>query len=87
MNIDTLTLQEPVQTGLRRGLTGLAAGTAWARVEGGVHFPSDVLAGAALGNFMGRLFQHAFLGEREGLRLGLYFGGHEALLSLSFATQ
>jgi membrane-associated phospholipid phosphatase len=87
MNIDTLTLQEPVQTGLRWGLRGLAAGTAWARVESGVHFPSNVLAGAALGNFMGRLIQHAFLGEWEGLRLGLYFGSHETLLSLSFAIQ
>jgi membrane-associated phospholipid phosphatase len=87
MNINTLTLQEPVQTGLRSGLTGLATGTAWARVEGGVHFPSEVLAGAVLGNFMGCLIHHAFLGEWERLRLGLYFGGHETLLSLSFATQ
>jgi hypothetical protein len=29
----------------------LAAITGWARVEAGMHFPSDVLAGWALGHF------------------------------------
>ncbi|NIR30980.1 MAG: phosphatase PAP2 family protein [Gammaproteobacteria bacterium] len=45
---------------------GLAAGTAWARVEGGEHFPSDVLVGAALGHFVAALFYSAFLDAHEG---------------------
>jgi hypothetical protein len=87
INIEALPSKEPVQTGLRLGLTGLAAGTAWARVEAGVHFPSDVLAGAALGNIMGRLIQGAFLGEQENLRVDVYFGDDSASLWLSFRVQ
>src|SRR5262245_15116026 len=34
------------------GLAGLALTTGWARVEAGEHHPADVLAGAALGNFL-----------------------------------
>lgn len=39
---------------------GLVALGAWSRVEAGAHYPSDVLAGAALGAFLGR-FAHALL--------------------------
>ena len=39
----------------------VAWGTSWARVESGAHFPSDVLAGAALGNFTAIFLQRAFL--------------------------
>jgi membrane-associated phospholipid phosphatase len=87
MNIEALPLKAPVQTGLRLGVTGLAAATAWARVEAGVHFPSDVLAGAALGNFIGRLIQGALIGEQENLRVDLYFGDDSAFLSLTFRLQ
>ena len=38
----------------------IASATAWARVEGGVHFPSDVLAGSALGSFFGNFIYDAF---------------------------
>jgi membrane-associated phospholipid phosphatase len=40
----------------------LASGSAWARVEGGKHFPSDVLAGAALGHFLSAFIHDAFIG-------------------------
>jgi membrane-associated phospholipid phosphatase len=81
MNIDGLPLEEPFQISLR---LGLAAGTAWARVEGGVHFPSDVLFGAALGNFMGRFIQDAFLPECGNQHINFYFGADTAFLSLTF---
>jgi membrane-associated phospholipid phosphatase len=87
MNIDGLPLKEPVQIGLHLGLTGLAAGTAWARVEGGVHFPSDVLFGAALGNFIGRFIQGAFLPEYENQHVNVYFGEDTAFLSLTFRVR
>lgn len=48
------------------GLTTVASATAWARVEGGVHSPTDVLVGAALGNFLGVLIDDAFFPERRG---------------------
>ena len=40
----------------------IVAGTAWARVEGNVHYPSDVLAGMALGHFVAAFINDAFMG-------------------------
>ncbi len=42
-------------------LYGTAAATGWARVEAGKHYPSDVLAGYAIGSFLARFAYHAFL--------------------------
>lgn len=50
---------------------GLAAGTAWARVEGNVHFPSDVLAGAALGRFMGLWLEYALFPDNAAIAVDL----------------
>ncbi|VAW96253.1 hypothetical protein MNBD_GAMMA20-1112 [hydrothermal vent metagenome] len=62
-NLARLDLQAPLRTLLDVGAISLAAGTAWARVEAGVHYPSDVLAGAALGNFVAAFVNDAFLRE------------------------
>lgn len=43
------------------GLYGLAAGTAWARVEARKHHVSDVLAGYALGHFVAAFMDEAFM--------------------------
>jgi membrane-associated phospholipid phosphatase len=87
MNLEELSLRPLVRTGLRLGMAGLAAGTAWARVEAGVHFPSDVLAGAALGNFIGRLIQGALLDEYDYLSFDIEVGEDSALMSMSFKIR
>ena len=46
---------------------GMAAATAWARVEAGAHYPSDVLAGAALG---GLTVRFTLAGGEAGLSWG-----------------
>jgi membrane-associated phospholipid phosphatase len=46
---------------LKTTFSTMAAATAWARVEGGKHYPSDVLFGAALGNFIAIFVHDAFL--------------------------
>ena len=74
---DTLTVRNLQVTGCRRRCAPrsrsapaqLTAGTAWARVEAGEHYPSDVLVGVALGNFMGAFFTEAFLGLEPGTRV------------------
>jgi len=48
---------------------GMAAATAWARVEAGAHYPSDVVVGAVLGGVIARLVLAG--GEIEGLGLDL----------------
>lgn len=68
-NLQASELPRGLKIGFRIGLTTLAAGTAWARVEGGVHYPSDVLAGACVGNFVTRFINHAFLGDRRDVDL------------------
>jgi len=64
-NLTRLELRPTTRTLLDAGAVSLAAATAWARVEAGAHYPSDVLAGAALGNFVAAFVNDAFL--REGV--------------------
>lgn len=61
-NLESLSLTETTETGIRVGLYSFATATAWARVEANVHYATDVLAGAALGNFISRFVHDAFLG-------------------------
>ena len=42
-----------------------AAGSAWGRVEMGLHYPSDQLAGAAIGNFVALFINDAFMGAGQ----------------------
>jgi membrane-associated phospholipid phosphatase len=58
-----------LRTTLEIGAGAITAGTAWARVEAGAHYPSDVLVGVALGNFMAAFFTEAFLGLEPGTKL------------------
>ena len=64
-NLSATRLSRGWQLGIGAGLETLAAGTAWARVEGQDHFPTDVLVGAAVGNYVALLFHDAFLGAPE----------------------
>jgi membrane-associated phospholipid phosphatase len=61
-HVDTYGWSSSAVTASRLGLGALTAATAWARVEANQHFPSDVLAGIALGHFMGAFVTEAFLG-------------------------
>jgi hypothetical protein len=63
-----------------------ATGVAWARVEAGGHYPSDVLAGAALGHFISAFIYDAFMRVPEDERLGLYVSPsrHGAMIGVSF---
>lgn len=70
-NLDGLALDDGTRTGIRAGLYTLAAGTAWARVEAGAHYPSDVLVGAALGNFLARFIHGAYFGWEHNLQLNI----------------
>ncbi|MDX2464465.1 MAG: phosphatase PAP2 family protein, partial [Porticoccus sp.] len=47
------------------GFVSLGVGTSWARVEAGMHYPSDVFAGAALGHFIAAVVNDAFVGEYQ----------------------
>lgn len=64
-NIDTMQLPKIAEIASDIGLGVIAAGTAWARVEAKEHYPSDVLAGIAIGHFLSAFVNDAFLGIDE----------------------
>jgi membrane-associated phospholipid phosphatase len=67
-NLRSIDIPPAMRTTLGIGAGAITAGTAWARVEAGQHYPSDILIGIALGNFMGAFFTEAFLGLEPGGR-------------------
>jgi len=81
-NLDAMELPDWGRVSLKILFTTLAAGTAWARVEGEKHYPSDVLAGAAVGNFMSLFMHDAFLGRREKVSVTVRTDAQERSLNL-----
>lgn len=61
-NLQSLAISYRARNLLQLGFTTFAAGSAWARVEGKQHYPSDVLAGYAIGHFLSAFVNDAFLG-------------------------
>lgn len=57
---DRLPLAKPARRGVKWAMNTFALATAWGRVEGGVHYPTDVLIGAAVANFSTHLFLAGF---------------------------
>ncbi len=68
-NLNYLPLSPMERTLSRAGLGTLTAATAWARVEAKKHYPSDVLAGVAIGHFFGAFLSDAFLGPQSSVSL------------------
>ena len=85
-NLNSIKMPETVRLPLQVGNIVIATGVAWARVEAGAHYPSDVLAGAAIGHFLSAFIYDAFMGLPEHKRWGLYAlprkGG--AMIGVSF---
>ena len=85
-NLNSIQMPENIRMPLQIGNILLATGVGWARVEAGKHFPSDVLAGAALGHFLSAFIYDAFIGLPEHRRWGIYIepNKHGAMIGLSF---
>lgn len=85
LNLERIRMGAGARTALDAGLHVLSFATAWARVEGGWHYPSDTLAGMAIGNFCGIFFTNAFMGlnARERVAFTPLPGGGELGFSLA----
>lgn len=70
-NIDMLGVNENALVASRWLINSAAIATAWARVEAGWHYPTDVLASAALANYMTNVFRDLYMDD-QGL-LSMYF--------------
>jgi hypothetical protein len=68
-NLDAIEPPPLLDGALRVGLTATAAAASWARVEAGKHYPTDVLVGASLGNFVALFVHDAFLALPDDVRL------------------
>ena len=68
---------------VRAGLFTAASAAAWARVEAGKHFPSDVLVGAAIGNFFAGV-GNAFLEQRKNVTMSFVPAADGALVKFQW---
>ena len=64
-NVDSIRMPAGLRPPIKAGNIVLASGVAWARVEAQRHYPSDVLASAALGHFLTAFIHDAFLNLPE----------------------
>lgn len=75
----------PALTALLTGYVyGLAAGSAWGRIEMGLHHVTDQLAGAAVGNFIALTVNRAFLPDTARLDLVAGPDARQLVLSIDF---
>jgi membrane-associated phospholipid phosphatase len=86
-NLDSISVSKTIRLSIQISNILLATGVGWARVEAGKHFPSDVLAGAALGHFLSAFVHDAFMGLPEDERIGFYLlpSKHGAMIGLWYA--
>jgi hypothetical protein len=85
-NLDSIDMPGLVRQALQVGNLGVAGTVAWARVEGKAHYPSDVLAGAALGHFLTAFIYDAFmnLDDDSGPDVAISLGEGGATVNLAW---
>jgi hypothetical protein len=81
-NVESLPISPAGKWVLDTAFTSLAVGTAWARVEAKKHFPSDVLAGAALGSFLSAFIHDAFMGLDQSKNMAVSLQSGKAVVIL-----
>jgi membrane-associated phospholipid phosphatase len=71
-NLDAMHIPPWARTSLKTGNYLMASACAWARVEARKHHPSDVLAGACLGNLITTFIHDAFMNLPEDNTFSFY---------------
>jgi PAP2 superfamily len=62
-----------------------AIATGWARVEAGWHYPSDVLAGAALGNVVASIISEMYLDTNDNVTISIQLFRDSKNIAFSFS--
>jgi len=86
-NLDMIDIPDGLRTGLKVGNILLASGVCWARVESNAHFPSDVLAGAALGHFLSAFIYDGFMNLPDDGKVSLEILPYNRGVAISFAIR
>jgi hypothetical protein len=91
MNLETVEMNPFARRSSDGGLAALTAGTAWARIEAGWHYPSDTLVSISLGNFCAEFVNHAFLDGSNASQASLAFvplpGGGELRFQMDLGLR
>jgi len=66
-NVHDMAIPVSAKTGIDIVLHAVMLGVAWERVEAGVHYPSDVLAGIAMAYGIGAFVSDSFMGVGTGI--------------------
>lgn len=83
-NLDSIQLSQRTRRTAQIALKTMAAATAWARIEAKRHYPSDVLAGAALSHFLTLFIHDAFMGQQENTFVTVAEGTDGPLIRLTW---
>jgi membrane-associated phospholipid phosphatase len=85
-NLDSISMPGGARMSIKAGNLVLGTAMAWGRIEGGEHFPTDVLVGAALGNFLCSWIHDAFIGidPESGFGLSIFPSRKGLAAQLSF---
>lgn len=83
-NLEAIDMPEKARWAADAALYTLALGTSWARVEAQKHYPADVLAGMALGNFMAAFFYDTFMGLDSGVQPLVGIGPHTIHIAMHY---
>ena len=86
-SLDSMNLSDSTRTALQVGNILLASSVAWARVESRQHYPSDVLAGAALGHFFSAFIYDGFMDKKDNRRFEFMFTPYKDGAALSFGIK
>ncbi len=70
-NVEALPIPRSGKIAAKTGFALLTYGTGWARVEADKHYLSDILAGAALGHFIGEFLHEIVLGDNQDVSFDL----------------
>ena len=77
INTRHLPLQENTKRLMNIGFNSLSIGTAWSRIEAEKHYPSDVLAGWALGYFIAEMTSVFIEGEAQQSQISAHISPDE----------
>ncbi len=86
-NIEQLNIPKPNLYLLQGGLAAMTAATGWARIEGKHHYPTDVLIGAALGNFMGIFLTELFVPSWEEQRIKVSYDSEKKSVGVGIESD
>lgn len=84
-NFDSLRIEDSTRLIMQIGTKSIAFATGWARVEAKKHYPSDILAGIAISNFLTSFVHDSFMGLDTNMNIGVELSKNQSMLRLAWS--